>query len=499
MSSHTRARRVFTIAAATLFSLAFPLACLPIAQAAQHSVLVTGTLRDALAAAAPGAILILEPRIYAEGHLEITISGSADRPITLRGAGAARSTVAGRFTLKPGVSHWQFEDFTIDATGQTVDAIRVNSGNGNLTLQRLRLFGGSMYGIRLEDGVHDVRIDGCDISAFRNSGKDSHGIGLQVNTAITITNNTIHGNSGDGVQSHTNDTPSAANWASGIVVANNTIFANGENAIDVKSTHGMLIQANHMFSYTAATGGEGIAVQIQYDAQDIEIRGNVIHAAVMGIELTRGRKEGVDYPKAPSNVRIVGNLMRDLVYEAAFSNAGNGSGIVIRGSNTVIVSNNTVLRAPIAAMYMGAGSTGELAQGIVARNNIFHGARNDLNYNSDFDKLGGAVFSHNHFVSARVRDKALPQWISPLRDAHLSGGEAQLDAIGIPAANSPVIDSGLDIGHAFAGSAPDRGWSEFAGNAGQLTPVVTFTPAPSVTPDPTLIHKHFLPIARRGG
>ncbi len=498
MLNTLRSRRVYAAGIAIVMALyGFGFATPIETRAAPQAQKVSGTLRAALAAAAPGAIIELEPRAYAEGHIEITAAGTADAPIILRGAGLA-SVLAGRLTFKPGAAHWVLENFRIDASGQTVDAIRLNVNVHHVTLKALTINGGSMYGVRLEDGVHDVAIDACEISGFRNSGTDAHGIGIQVAHAITITNSIIHHNSGDGVQSHTNDTPGAGNWASGIVIVGNTIFANGENAIDIKSTHGALIQANRMYSYTAATGGEGVAVQIQYDAQDIDIRSNVIYDAVMGIELTRGRKQGADYPKAPSNIRIVGNLIRDVVNEAGFTNAGNGTGLVFRGSSNVLVANNTVLRAPTAAMYMGAGSTGELIQGLVVRNNIFQGVRNDLNYNSDFDTLGGPSFSHNHFVSGRVRDKALGQWTSVVRDAQLTTGDAVLDANGMPSDSSPAIDSGLGIGLPFAGAAPDRGWGEFAAGSGQiLPPLPTSTPGPTLTPDPTLVNKLFIPVVRR--
>jgi hypothetical protein len=465
---------------------------------------VTGTLAAAIAAVRPGSILTLEPRVYAEGHLQIGASGTPDAPIIVRGM--AGSQLNGRITFGPGVAHWRLEGFGIDGEsikkdGQ-VDAVRIGPGAHSITIQRMTLRNGPMYGVRVEDGAHDVAITDSTIAGFWNEGTDAHGIGVQAASAITITGNTLSGNSGDGVQLHTNDTLSSTRVASSVVIAGNTIFGNRENAIDIKSAHGVAIVGNVLHTHLN-TKGEGIAIQIQYGARDIDIRSNVITNNLMGIELTRGKKDGADYPRAPSNVRIIGNLIRDSIFDPTFSNAGNGTGIVLRGGTNVIVANNTVYNAQNAGMYMGVNSAGELTQGLFTRNNVLGGARNDLNYNADFDKQGGPVFAHNHYVGGRVRDKALAQWAgssTPLRDAAASSGDPKLDANGLPIAGSPLIDSGVDLGLSLphSGAAPDRGWSEFAAGGAQVpTPSPTDTPAPPATRDPTLTRTLFLPMTRR--
>jgi hypothetical protein len=471
---------------------------------ADSEIPATGTLAAAIAAARPGSILTLEPRIYAEGHLQITASGAPDAPITVRGAPGAQ--LNGRITFAPGVAHWRLEGFAIDGEsikkdGQ-VDAIRIGPGAHNIAIQRMTLRNGPMYGVRVEDAAHDISVQNSMISGFLNEGTDAHGIGVQAASAITITGNTLSGNSGDGVQLHTNDTSSATRVASSIVIAGNTIFGNRENAIDIKSAHGVAIVGNVLHTHLN-TKGEGIAIQIQYGARDIDIRANVITNNLMGIELTRGKKDGADYPRAPANVRIIGNLIRDSIFDPTFSNAGNGTGVVLRGGTNVIVANNTVYAAQNAGMYMGVNSAGELTQGLIVRNNVLDGARNDLNYNADFDKRGGPVFTHNHYVGGRVRDKTLPQWIgstTPMRDAAATSGDPKLDANGMPIAGSPLIDSGADLGMnlPYSGGAPDRGLGEFASGGAQVpTQEPTDTPAPPATRDPTLTRSIFLPLTRR--
>ncbi len=453
---------------------------------------VSGSIATAVAAALPGDVLQLQPRAYVEAHVEISRAGTAERPITLRGAGVAQSVLNGRITFRPGAAFWILEDFAVDMTGAPAnDALRANPRVHHLTLRRVHVRNGRMNGIRLEDDVANVLIEDCDIGNFVNPSIDAHGIGLQATTEVVVRGCALHNNSGDGIQSHTSDKPGGGRWARNVLIEGNHIFNNGENGIDVKSTHGISLRNNTLTGYRAAGGGEGIAIEVQYDAQDVEITGNRISDAAMGIELTRGRKDGQDYPALPTRVRIAGNLIHDLIFDA-FTNAGNGVAIVLRGCADVDIFNNTVLRAPTAGLYMGRGNNGEFVQRLRVVNNVFDGADNDLDYNSDIDALPALSFSNNHFVNARVRDRPLSDWISPLRDAQASSGEPAIDATFAPATGSPLIDTGINVGLPYAGAAPDRGWSELVG-----VDLPTPTPVPTLTLDPRLTLRVHMPLVRR--
>jgi parallel beta-helix repeat protein len=462
------------------------------ARATTGTTVVSGTLVAAVAAAQPGDVLELQARVYDEAHVEIARAGTAAQPITLRGAGMSQSILSGRITFRPGAAYWVVEDLTVDMTGEDKqDAIRANPGTANLTFRRIAVRDGVMYGIRLEDGVHNVLIEQCEVARFVNSSTDAHGVGLQAVSNVTVRGCYIHHNSGDGVQSHTSDFPGNTLRARNVLIEGNRIENNGENGVDIKSTHGIIVRGNSMAGYRAAGGGEGIAIEVQYDAQDVLISGNRITDAAMGIELTRGRKDGSDYPALPRRVRIAGNLIYGLILDA-FANAGNGVGIVLRGCAEVKVLNNTIVSAPTAALYMGRGNNGEFVQGLTAHNNVLGGAANDLNYNSDIDALGGVEFGHNHFVSGRVRGKGLAEWTSQLRDLNSTSGDPSLDGGYFPVSGSPLIDSGANIGLPFTGSAPDRGWHEIASAMLALP-----TPLPAATIDPRLNKRAFVPLLRR--
>jgi parallel beta-helix repeat protein len=453
---------------------------------------VSGALSDAVKIAQAGDVLELQARIYDEAFIEIENAGMPDAPITIRGAGAERSILNGRMTFRSTASHWIVEDIGVDMIDKPInDAVRLDPGSHHITIRRAHLRNGKGYGLRIGDDAHDVLIEQCEIDQFTNASTDAHGIGIQAVSNVTIRGNSIHNNSGDGIQSHTSDFLGNTLRARNIVIENNRIQNNGENGIDIKSTHGVRARNNLISGLRAAGGGDGIAIQVQYDAQDVTIMSNQIFDSAIGIEVTRGLKGGKDYPFAPSRVQIVGNLIRDLILDAT-NDKGNGTGIVVRGSSNVKVFHNTILRVARAGFYAGRGNNGEFVSELDLRNNVFDGGENDLDYNSDIDTLVGIVFDANHYVNARIRNRTLSEWTSRLRDVRASIGDPMIDSNYSPLVNSPLRDSGVDVGYNFDGAAPDRGWSEFIVSD---TPVPT--PQPTATINPALRVKTFMPIVRK--
>src|SRR5262249_53205892 len=118
--------------------------------------------------------------------------------------------------------------------------------------------------------------------------------------------------SGDAIQSNTPDYPGYGRFASDILIEHNWLHDNRENALDIKSTHRLVARYNQMWGFAAVRSSAGMAVQVQYDAQDITIADNHIWDASEGIEVSRGTKNGVFYPLAPQRVLIDGNLLHDI-------------------------------------------------------------------------------------------------------------------------------------------------------------------------------------------
>jgi Right handed beta helix region len=452
------------------------------APVAGRTIIVSGTIQAAIEVAQPGDVLQLEERTYNE-KLEITTSGTNGTPIVLRGAAQGSTILKGRIRIL-GVA-WQLEDFAINPT-DSGDAIRIESPAHNITIQRLHLYGGRAYGIRIGNNVSTVRIKESSIHAFDAGSSDAHGIGIMTASDITIRDCEIYANSGDGIQVNTPDYPGYGLFAQNILIENNKLYGNRENALDVKSTRQLLAQGNEMWGAQSVSSSDGMAVQVQYDAQDIRLLSNIIRDSAMGIEISRGKKNGKIYPVAPKNILIQGNLFRGIGSQAtslqslqqayavflpivrtphtsnngAGSAKANGNAIVVLTSSNVQIYNNTVIGATGTALYLGESSESGPPSTVIIRNNVLDGQTSDLGSGIEYNTIDGLIIDYNHYTTARVNGKALAEWVFLGYEQHATSGDPRLDATYLPQVVSPLRDSGIDLGLPFTGTAPDRGWGE---------------------------------------
>ncbi len=383
--------------------------------------------------------------------------GRADAPITLRGAGADATIIQGSVRIQ--AAHIVIQSLAVDPDSDD-DAVWLEASAQNIYLQNLHLYGSKMYGVRIENAVQNVLIENSEINNFDAGDSDAHGIGIKTASNITIRGCNIHHNSGDAIQINTPDYPGYNRFASTILIENNDLHHNRENAVDIKSTHTAIVRNNRIWAVRVADSSDGMAIQVQYDAQDISILGNHIWDAVQGIEITRGNKNGKEYPVAPSRVLLAGNLIHDLVSEG--SDSARGSGIIVRTSQDTKVYNNTIIRAAAAAVYLAYSAEDAIPTGIDLRNNVLHGNTNDLYLARNATLFPKLRVDFNHYVSGRVRGDSLTTWLALGYEQHATQGDPLLGEDFRPLPGSPLINSATDVGLAFSGAAPDRGWGELA-------------------------------------
>ena len=422
-----------------------------------RTVPVTGSLQAAVDVAQPGDRLVLQGRIYA-GDISITRAGAAAKPIAIQGAGRGVTKLRGNISLRDSAAFWIIEDLDVDA-GADGDAVRLSAPAHDLTLRRVHLYNGDGYGVRIGNDTSNVLIEDCEIDHFDAGEEDAHGVGIMTASDVTIRRCDIHHNSGDAVQSNTPDYPGYGRFASNILVESNQLHHNRENALDIKSTHGLLAHNNRAWGFRAVSSSDGMAIQVQYDARDIKIQNNEVWDAVEGIEVSRGSKNGTEYPAAPQRVTIARNLFRDLV-AAPDGDSGNGSGIVIRASSDVQVYNNTVLRAARFGMCISTSGGDAYPRSVDVRNNVLEGALSDLTFGFDPGRIDGLTVDYNHYTNRLVNGNNIADWQGAGYDHHATGGAPLLDTMLAPTPTSPLRDSGADVGFAFSGRAPDRGWRE---------------------------------------
>ena len=434
---------------------------------------VTGSLQAAVDAALPSQILLLRKTVYAE-QVIIRRSGTAAAPITLAGAGMSQSIVRGGLRLQ-GADFWRIQNLDVDAAG---DGLRLEAAAHDIQIQRVRLYNGRGYGVRVGNDTANILIEDCAIHDFDAGAQDAHGIGIMTASGVTIRRCDIHDNSGDAIQSNTPDYPGYGHFASGILIEHNWLHDNRENAVDIKSTHGLTARYNQMWGFTAVSSSAGMAVEIQHDAQNISIIANQIWDAAQGIEVSRGTKNGVLYPLAPQHVLIAGNLLHDIggphggtgitpgrfhlylpLARNGHADSGDGSGIIVRASSDVKIYNNTVLRAARHGLYL-ATAGGAHPKIVDVRNNVLEGGADDLAWSGDPSAVAGLIVDHNHYVSQRVNGQTLDAWLARGYERHVTSGDPQLDTAILPRPGSVLSDSGVYVGLPFAGAAPDRGWGE---------------------------------------
>lgn len=445
--------------------------------AAQRSIPVGASIQAAINAAAPGDTLLLAAGVYRE-RITINSSGAAQAPITLKGAGVGTTTLIG--TLRVQGAFLALEDLTIDANGGSNDAVNIVAPAHDVSLQRVHLHNGTGYGVRVGTDVARVLIESCKINNFDAGSRDAHGVGIMTAREVTIRDCDISATSGDAIQVNTPDYPGYGRVAQAIRIEGNRLHDTRENALDIKSTHGLVAHGNLIWGFRAVDSSDGMAIQVQYDARDITLTGNQIWSAVQGIEVSRGSKNSTPYPLAPSGVLIAGNLIRNLIPNLA-GDSSSGSGIVVRSSSAVRIYNNTLLGVPGAGIYVGVSRSGDYPQRLDIRNNVMEGLSNDLAFTFAPQQLPGLIVDYNHYMSGRVSGGDVAAWQSAGYERNPTHGQAQLGPDARPLDGSPLRDSGTDVGLPFEGTAPDRGWGELQG----------------VLAQPAMQHQRYLPFVRR--
>ena len=446
------------------------------------------SITDQIKAAVPGNVITLAAQDYTE-LIDIDTSGSAEAPITLRGAGIDSTLIHGRISIRANVGHWVIENLSIDAQGVNNDAIHIYTNTQHLTIRNVQLYGGTQgghYGIRVGDGSANILIEDAHIHDFSGGGTDAHGIGIGAADNVTVRRCRIHDNRGDGVQSNTSDdtTVPPPPRPSHILIETSEIYSNSENAVDIKSTLGIQIVNNRLYHYRPSGSSDGTAIQVQYGARDVQIIGNTISDAVVGIEVTQGKKNGTVYPDTPSRVTIQQNFIHDTVVDSAAS-TGSGTAITLRAGSAFKIYNNTLANIPTYGLYLGKADAAKPSD-IDVRNNVLQGVLRDAEFSPPVLDISGLTFDHNHYTTGLIDKWSLTDWPAQGLEKSATGGDPQIDAQGQPQAGSPLVDSGVQLGLAFTGSAPDRGWSEAT-----ATPALTPTPGPSPTPMPA---RQYLPL-----
>lgn len=313
------------------------------------------TINKAIAQAEPGDIIRVKPGEYAESLVidGKVRGGTREAPITLRGEGQPR-IVPGRgggALVQVRRPHWHIEGFEVDVRGQPRFAAAFEGNTEGAVLADSHLHHGTLgAGVTTYGGARGVTLRGNHIHHFRRPNDDSHGVAIQMTSRdIVLRDNDIHDTSGDAVQCLGPDKAEQAP-ARGVVIERNHLHATGENGVDIKTCHEVVVRHNrlHHFRKSATSGGE--AVVVHYSARGVRIEDNDISDAGKGIAVGGVKNGGPD----PRDVVVRGNRIRGI----SSHGGSDGAGIRVENAREVRVIDNHIEDTDGYGMMIGLGANG---------------------------------------------------------------------------------------------------------------------------------------------
>ncbi|WP_199732904.1 MULTISPECIES: nitrous oxide reductase family maturation protein NosD [unclassified Corallococcus] len=411
------------------------------------------TIAMAVGKAAPGDRVRVLAGTYAERVVlgENVQGGTAEAKITLQGEGRPKLTPGSGSGALMQVRrpNWVIDGFDIDVQSQPIFGVSFEGDVQGTVLANSELHHGTGgAGITTFNNARGPTIENNNIHDFvRTTGnQDSHGIVVQAASYdVTVRNNDIHDNSGDSVQCLGPEGVSSLPPATGLLVENNHLFGNRENAVDIKTCHDVTIRNNRMHHFVQSATAKGEALVVHYSAKNVLVEDNELYDASKGIAVG-GNHEG----PVPSSVVVRRNRLHDI------TDAGGGEGTAIRLENSqgTVVANNTITRAK-SAIILGHGTGGPTESLRVENNLVDSPIAVDVGGQAPGLQMGsnlypaGAQFKHNGQLVALDAFKAATG------DASSTGGDVTVSEVFAPSPSAQ--DKGLDVGQPFCGAAPDIG------------------------------------------
>nr|WP_235685686.1 right-handed parallel beta-helix repeat-containing protein [Corallococcus silvisoli] len=411
------------------------------------------TIGAAVGKAGPGDKIRVLAGTYAERVIlgENAKPGSPDAKITLQGEGHPILTPGSGAGAAVQVRrpNWIIDGFEIDVQSQPIFGVTFEGDVQGTVLANSDVHGGTGgAGVTMFNQAKGPTIENNNIHDFvRTTGnKDSHGIVMQpASYNVTVRNNDIHDVSGDSVQCLGPEGFSSLPPATGLLVENNHLFGNRENAVDIKTCHDVTIRNNRMHHFQQTDTAKGEAVVIHYSANNVLVEDNEIYDASKGIAVG-GNHEG------PVPQSVV--LRRNRIHDITEAGGGEGTGIRLENSKGAVVVNNTITRAK-AGIILGHGTGGATETPRVENNLVDAPVSVDVGAQAPGLQMSsnlypaGAQFMHNG------KPVALDAFKAAMGDTTSNVGDVTVSDTFAPSASAQ--DKGQDEGQPFCGAAPEIG------------------------------------------
>ncbi len=424
----------------------------------------SAAIQAAVNSAMPGDIIQISAGNYddAASPIEITTSGIASSPITLRAAAGARPVLP--LLELTDVKHWRFEGFEIsNHPGERAIEV-LGPGSENLVFENLLLHH-LASGIRLEDGTDFEIRDSVIYELTDGVRSDATGISIFKAKNIAVRNNEIYDFTGDAIHANDGSDDIYVNRELILVDGNHIYIARqdyrscSENAIDVKGEYGgtVIFSNNIVHGFdeyngqictgpSASGGSDGSAVnmnsKLDSGGSHAIVKGNLIYDGNLGVDTNLWSAE------------IYNNVFYELAKQA----------ISVGSDELVEIYHNTFVSMPEAI----GSSFADLA---IVSNNLFHNAGSVPNATTNNAFFGTSYSTNppgtNPITGTSVADE--PGLVDPANlDFHLR-------------ADSPLIDAGTNLGILtdMAGELrdgnPDIGALEYVSGPDRSAPTATLS------------------------
>ncbi len=413
------------------------------------------TVQEALPRLTPGDTLFIRgnvntPRIYTENFIINGPQGTIDHPIVIRPY--SNELVEFQFKddnlVKLSTGGFVFENLIFNHMGGASDAIKIKSSYN--VFRNCVIKNGKRDGIDIGSGDHNL-VEYCQIYGFdTGTSTDAHGIVLDEGYGNTFRYNEIFDNGGDCIQIFSG----TARWTR---IENNklytTIGGESENAVDIKSTVGVLLIGNEMYGFRRSAGSQGNAVVIHHDADSIIMRDNRIYDSNGGIRIGGNAQYQPDY------LIIERNVVYNLIDEGQYST--DGYGIQLDGLSNIQMYNNTFANIPGPLFWIDSDG----AENVDIRNNLFYNTGRIKGDESLF--TGNVLIDYNGWFSANERFNSEPHPILGTDPLFVDAQAADFRL----APGSPAIDAGdPSFGTNFPGGRIDLGAYESESITNLTTP-----------------------------
>ncbi|HMU11513.1 MAG TPA: hypothetical protein PKC54_15985 [Ferruginibacter sp.] len=271
---------------------------------------------------------------------------------------------------------------------------------------------------------------------------------------------------------------------SGLEIYNNNIQGSIDLNYNRKGSYNYCAWIHHN-NINHATQNQNFesGIILEFRTESVLIEHNIFNNVSSGVQFnTRTKNNDGGYPNPGGGVPTGGfsflsnNIIRNNLFSNVYQGNGTGTGAGITvisesGNDPQIqnldIYNNTIVARPGDAPWIGidftSGENGN-ATGVNIRNNVVTGFRDSWLKGSSATKMSGVIVTHN---LAYGNGTDIPVWPGGNPASYTYSNQLTINPLFVSLLDftlqplSPCINSGVNVGLPYVGSAPDRGYAEY--------------------------------------